>query len=142
MTPETFAEAPNGVAKLRELILQLAVQGKLVPQEVNDEPASVLSHECWRVSIFRIESTNRVPSRFVPQGHPTIAQRFIAGIMADERTSPAGTTEHSWSTRRSTVSPSLPSLRDSWKACGVVVPVINHWANVGQPLAGRGAHRS
>jgi len=39
---ELMAVAPGGVAKLRELILTLAVQGKLVPQDPKDEPASDL----------------------------------------------------------------------------------------------------
>lgn len=39
---EMLADAPNGVQKLRETILQLAVRGKLVAQDEEDEPASVL----------------------------------------------------------------------------------------------------
>ena len=39
---ETLADAPEGVTRLRELVLQLAVRGKLVPQNPEDEPASVL----------------------------------------------------------------------------------------------------
>ncbi len=38
----TFADAPNAIPKLRELIFQLAVQGKVVSQDTNDEPATVL----------------------------------------------------------------------------------------------------
>ncbi|MEE5072695.1 restriction endonuclease subunit S [Pseudomonas alliivorans] len=37
-----LAGAPNGINKLRELILELAVRGKLVQQDPSDEPASEL----------------------------------------------------------------------------------------------------
>mgnify|MGYP006288867447 FL=1 len=37
---DTLAEAPNGLQRLRELILDMAVRGKLVPQDPEDEPAN------------------------------------------------------------------------------------------------------
>ncbi|TGC09448.1 restriction endonuclease subunit S [Methanolobus halotolerans] len=49
MNAETFfenfsllSESPNGIQKLREMILQMAIQGKLVPQNPEDEPAQIL----------------------------------------------------------------------------------------------------
>ncbi|MBL8460039.1 MAG: restriction endonuclease subunit S [Zoogloea sp.] len=39
---DLLAGAPQGVARLRELILSLAVRGMLVPQDMADEPASAL----------------------------------------------------------------------------------------------------
>ena len=39
---ERIADAPDAIARLRRFILDLAVRGKLVPQEANDEPASEL----------------------------------------------------------------------------------------------------
>jgi len=37
-----LAGAPGGVKRLRELVLELAVRGRLVPQDASDEPAGVL----------------------------------------------------------------------------------------------------
>jgi len=42
---DTAFAAPDGIAKLRELILTLAMQGKLVEQDANDPPASELLKE-------------------------------------------------------------------------------------------------
>ena len=39
---DQFADAPDAVAKMRELILESAIRGKLVPQDRRDEPASEL----------------------------------------------------------------------------------------------------
>jgi type I restriction enzyme S subunit len=36
---DTAFAAPGGIARLRELILTLAMQGRLVPQDPNDPPA-------------------------------------------------------------------------------------------------------
>jgi type I restriction enzyme S subunit len=48
-----------GVKKLRELILELAVRGKLVPQDPNDEPASEL--------LKRTELENRKPNLLITE---------------------------------------------------------------------------
>jgi len=39
---ERIADAPDAIAQLRRFVLDLAVRGKLVPQDPNDEPASEL----------------------------------------------------------------------------------------------------
>ena len=39
---EQIADAPDAIARLRRFILDLAVRGKLVPQDASDEPASEL----------------------------------------------------------------------------------------------------
>jgi type I restriction enzyme S subunit len=39
---ERIADAPDAIVRLRRFVLDLAVRGKLVPQDANDEPASEL----------------------------------------------------------------------------------------------------
>lgn len=47
-----LASAPGGIKKLRELILELAVRGKLMPQDPSDEPVSNLLQQ------ILVEKTN------------------------------------------------------------------------------------
>jgi len=56
---ELFADAPNAVAKMRELVLELAVRGKLVTQDVTDEPASELLKRVLAEKIRRKARPNR-----------------------------------------------------------------------------------
>ena len=63
MTLDTFtdafdilADAPGGIPRLRKLILQLAVQGRLVEQDPADEPASTLFEQIQKEKLQLIKS--------------------------------------------------------------------------------------
>ena len=70
---ELLADAPNGVQKLREMILLLAVQGKLVPQNLNDEPASEL------VKLIAKERQNAILTKIIrkPQSLPSLVEEEL-----------------------------------------------------------------
>ena len=83
MRPETFlekfdliADAPGAVAKMRELILEMAVTGKLVSQENSDEPASLLLESAKRERAQLVTSKKIKFRAFSPVGED--AQQFDA----------------------------------------------------------------
>ncbi|MGI0490160.1 restriction endonuclease subunit S, partial [Pantanalinema rosaneae CENA516] len=69
---ERMAEAPDAVARLRRFVLDLAVRGKLVPQDAGDEPASELLKRIARekarlVKLGQVKAERPVP----PSGRAT-----------------------------------------------------------------------
>ena len=66
-------QSPHGIKKLRELILELAVRGKLVPQKPNEEPASVL-----------LEKIAQEKKRLIKQGKIK-KQKALPKISEDEK---------------------------------------------------------
>jgi type I restriction enzyme, S subunit len=61
---DLIAQAPGGVARLRELILTLAVQGKLVPQDPSDEPA------CELLQKIRVEKDRLIAEGKIKRDKP------------------------------------------------------------------------
>jgi type I restriction enzyme, S subunit len=53
---ERIADAPDAIPRLRRFVLDLAVRGKLVPQDANDEPASELLK---RIAAEKAKSSGR-----------------------------------------------------------------------------------
>ena len=56
-----------GITKLRELILELAVRGKLVPQDDNDEPASVLLEKISDEKAYLIKEGEIKKTKLLPE---------------------------------------------------------------------------
>jgi len=67
------SQSPHGIKKLRELILELAVRGKLVPQNPNYEPASEL-----------LEKIAKEKDRLIKEGKIK-KQKPLPGIGVDEK---------------------------------------------------------
>ena len=125
-----LASAPNGIQKLRGLILELAVRGKLVPQDPNDEPASKLLKRIEQER-NRFEATGRSKSvkRLAPVA---ISERWFvapanwcwvrfAGYAIEVATGPFGSALH----KSDYVFNGIPLVNPSHMIGGRIVPDLN-----------------
>jgi len=67
---DTAFDTPDGIKKLRELILTLAMQGKLVPQDPNDQPAGELLKEIAAEKARLIKAGKLKPQKPLPPIKP------------------------------------------------------------------------
>ncbi|MDT4332389.1 restriction endonuclease subunit S [Methylomonas sp. MS20] len=66
-SPRNAKVTAYGIKKLRELILELAVRGKLVPQDPNDEPASALLEKIAQERICLIKEKKLRAPKAIPE---------------------------------------------------------------------------
>jgi type I restriction enzyme S subunit len=72
---ERLADAPDAIPRLRRFILDLAVRGKLVPQELSDEPAAELLKRIAAEKIGLVKAGDIKPER-IGKGPVTSVARF------------------------------------------------------------------
>lgn len=68
---DILTDAPSGIARLRELILNLAFCGKLVAQNMNDEPASALLNK------IKAEKERLIEEKKIRNNFPSVAIKLI-----------------------------------------------------------------
>ena len=83
---EQIADAPDAIARLRRFILDLAVRGKLVPQDASDEPASELLKRIAKEKA-RLVKAGEVRKPKVDPGHREELPFPIAVELGDGRAS-------------------------------------------------------
>jgi type I restriction enzyme S subunit len=91
---ERIADVPDAIARLRRFILDLAVRGKLVPQDPNDEPASeLLKRIAKEKARLRLKGAQSSTSKFseLPIGW---AATTIGNYATDVFTGPFGSMLH------------------------------------------------
>ena len=81
---ERIADAPDAIPRLRRFILDLAVRGKLVEQDPNDEPAFLSLGEGKRHKRQQIRSANLAGWSVAPVGW-LLEFRYGKGLKASER---------------------------------------------------------
>lgn len=84
---ERIAEAPDAIARLRRFVLDLAVRGKLVPQDAQDEPATkqlallsgpgASSRRSRRDSPTSDGATSQIDTTLLPRGWAAVTAREI-----------------------------------------------------------------
>jgi type I restriction enzyme S subunit len=97
-----------GIKKLRELILELAVRGKLVPQDPNDEPASELlkriaAEKADLVKQGKIKKQKPLPEISeeekpfeLPKGWEWVRLGFITNYGECDKAEPRDANENTW----------------------------------------------
>jgi type I restriction enzyme, S subunit len=87
---ERVADAPDAIARLRRFILDLAVRGKLVPQDSSDEPASEL------LKRIAAEKARLVPSLPKPARYERRSPELIPGDCGLSINHPGTQLPHGW----------------------------------------------
>ena len=77
-----ISDTPDAVQRMRQLILNLAVRGRLVPQDPDDEPASKLSD---RISAERARLVKAGEIKAPPRGPRPKRLLFLSNCRLDGR---------------------------------------------------------